>query len=88
MDLSNACLGQIPVDFLSPDHPIGALIAPTGLHLLGFPDSHRTPNKELLSALAERRWPTTDTFHFAWGEMTMTLADFSAISGIPFGSRP
>ena len=76
------------MDLLSEDHPIGMLIVPSGLHLLRVVDTSRTPHKELLSALAERWWPTTNTFHFGWGEMTMTPADFSAISGIPFGTRP
>ncbi|KDP27522.1 hypothetical protein JCGZ_20135 [Jatropha curcas] len=44
--------------------------------------------KELLGALAERWWDTTNTFHFPWGEMTMTPTDFSVISRIPFGIRP
>ncbi|KDP20610.1 hypothetical protein JCGZ_04195 [Jatropha curcas] len=44
--------------------------------------------KELLGALAERWWDTTNTFHFAWGEMKMTPTNFSVISGIPFGVRP
>ena len=81
-------MSRILVDFTSVDHPIGALIAPSGLHLLRTVDRRRTPHKELLSALAERWWPTTDTFHFGWGEMTMTPEDFSAIFGIPFGVRP
>ncbi|KDP27014.1 hypothetical protein JCGZ_22089 [Jatropha curcas] len=33
--------------------------------------------KDLLGALAERWWDTTNTFHFPWGEMTMTPTDFS-----------
>ncbi|KDP35673.1 hypothetical protein JCGZ_09111 [Jatropha curcas] len=43
--------------------------------------------KDLLGALAERWWDTTNTFHFPWGEITMTPTDFSVISGIPFGIR-
>ena len=51
-------------------------------------DLHRVAHKELLCALAERWWPSTNTFHFGWGEMTMTPIDLSCISGIPFGGRP
>src|ERR1043165_2276308 len=81
-------MGRISIDLFSEGHPIGALIAPSALPLLAAIDPRRTPHKELLTALAERWWPSTDTFHFGWGEMTMTPADFSAISGIPFGTRP
>ncbi|KDP30576.1 hypothetical protein JCGZ_16950 [Jatropha curcas] len=48
----------------------------------------RSNYKELLCALAERWWDTTNTFHFSWGELTLTPADFSVITGIPFGIRP
>ncbi|KDP23206.1 hypothetical protein JCGZ_00323 [Jatropha curcas] len=48
----------------------------------------RSNHKELLCALAERWWDTTNTFHFSWGELTLTPVDFSLISGIPFGIRP
>src|ERR1043165_1805893 len=88
VEISATSLGRIAMDLLSEEHPIGMLIVPSGLHLLRVVDTSRTPHKELLSALAERWWPTTNTFHFGWGEMTMTPADFSAISGIPFGTRP
>ncbi|KDP31477.1 hypothetical protein JCGZ_15428 [Jatropha curcas] len=56
--------------------------------LLRHFDMGRSSHKELLGALAERWWDTTNTFHFSWGELTMTPADFSVISGIPFGIRP
>ncbi|KDP35067.1 hypothetical protein JCGZ_11037 [Jatropha curcas] len=48
----------------------------------------RSNYKELLCALAERWWDTTNTFHFSWGELTLTPVDFSVISEIPFGIRP
>ncbi|KDP32645.1 hypothetical protein JCGZ_14861 [Jatropha curcas] len=48
----------------------------------------RSNHKELLCALAERWWDTTNTFYFSWGKLTLTPADFSVISGIPFGIRP
>ena len=88
IDSANMSMNAIPFAILSEEHPIGALITPSRLHLLRHVDSHRTSHKELFGALAERWWATTDTFHFGWGEMTMTPADFSAISGIPFGFRP
>ena len=69
-------MSRISLELLSEEHPIEALIAPSGLHLLRVVDLSRTLHKELLGALVERWWPTTDTFHFGWGEMTMTRADF------------
>jgi len=41
-------------------------------------------DKHLLTALAERWWDTTHTFHLdEVGELTMTPKDFSAITGLP-----
>jgi len=79
---------RISAVYLDPDHPIGALIVPSHLQRLRCVDAGRVNHKVLLAALAERWWPTTNTFHFSFGEMTMTPTDFSAISGIPFGTRP
>ena len=39
----------------------------------------------MLKALAERWWATTNTFHFSFGEMTITPLDFSMLTGLPCG---
>ncbi|MBY3556069.1 hypothetical protein HGI15_22300, partial [Modestobacter lapidis] len=36
-------------------------------------------------ALSELWWDTTNTFHFGFGEMTMTPFDFTMITGLPIG---
>jgi len=41
----------------------------------------------LLSALVDRWRPETHTFHFRWGEMTVTLQDVSFITGLPLRGR-
>ena len=42
----------------------------------------------VVRALVEFFWDTTNTFHFPWGEMTVTPADFSLITGLEFQSTP
>ena len=39
----------------------------------------------MLKAFAERWWATTNTFHFNFGEMTITPLDFSMLTGLPCG---
>ena len=41
----------------------------------------------LISAFVERWHPETNTFHFAWGEMTITLHDVYQILGLPIHGR-
>lgn len=41
-----------------------------------------------LTALTERWWDTTNTFHFGFGEATLTPLDFAAITGIRVGGNP
>ncbi|KDP20646.1 hypothetical protein JCGZ_03753 [Jatropha curcas] len=77
-------MSEIPIEILDPSHPVGAIINPSRLGYLRHFDAGRNSHKELLGALAERWWDTTNTFHFSWGEMTMTPVDFSVITGIPF----
>lgn len=45
-----------------------------------------TVNRGLLTALAERWHSDTNTFHFATGEMTVTLEDCYRILRIPIAS--
>lgn len=42
----------------------------------------------LLTALTERWWDTTNTFHFGFGEMTIKPLDFAAITGLRVGGDP
>jgi len=66
---------------------VGDLIRPSGLHHLRRIDTSKEPHRDLLGGLAERCWISSNTFHFGFGEMTMTPAEFSVISGVPFGTR-
>ena len=43
--------------------------------------------KQLIIALATYWWDVTHTFHFKWGEATITPADYGAITGLPFKGR-
>ena len=47
----------------------------------------RTGIKNRLWALLERWWDTTNTFHMAWGEITITPLEFAMITGLPFSER-
>ncbi|KAF3782034.1 hypothetical protein EJ110_NYTH35284 [Nymphaea thermarum] len=40
-------------------------------------------NDSLIHAIVERWNPRTNTFWFLWGEMTITLDEFSSIMGLP-----
>ena len=42
-----------------------------------------TRSTTVVQSLVEFFWDSTNTFHFPWGEMTITLADFAVISGLP-----
>ena len=42
----------------------------------------------LVLGLLEWWWDTTNSFHFPWGEMTLTPLDFTMISGLAFTSTP
>ncbi|KAI8568324.1 hypothetical protein RHMOL_Rhmol02G0189600 [Rhododendron molle] len=46
------------------------------------------PFMQLMTALTERWWDTTNTFHFRFGEMTVTPLDFAAITGLRVGGEP
>ncbi|KAF6172746.1 hypothetical protein GIB67_000804, partial [Kingdonia uniflora] len=44
--------------------------------------SYRHYNTALITAFCERWHPEIDTFHFKWGEMTITLEDVSRLIGL------
>ncbi|KDP37638.1 hypothetical protein JCGZ_07838 [Jatropha curcas] len=87
LDVGETSLVEIPIEIFDNNNPVGAIISLSHLNYLRHFDIGRSSHKELLGALAERWWDTTNTFHFSWGELTMTPTDFSVISGIPFGTR-
>ena len=41
-----------------------------------------TRSTTVVQSLVEFFWDSTNTFHFPWGEMTITPADFAVISGL------
>ena len=45
-------------------------------------------DRKLVRALVEHWWDTTNTFHFRFGEMTITPLDFAAITGLRVGGDP
>ncbi|KAI8551106.1 hypothetical protein RHMOL_Rhmol06G0159300 [Rhododendron molle] len=45
-------------------------------------------DRPVVRALAERWWDTTNTFHFSFGELTVTPLDFAAITGLRVGGDP
>ncbi|KAH7858103.1 hypothetical protein Vadar_020029 [Vaccinium darrowii] len=45
-------------------------------------------DRKLIRALVERWWDTTNTFHFRFGEMTITPLNFAAITGLRVGGEP
>ncbi|KAI8559656.1 hypothetical protein RHMOL_Rhmol04G0190200 [Rhododendron molle] len=45
-------------------------------------------DRAVLTALTERRWDTTNTFHLRFREMTVTPLDFAAITGLRVGGEP
>ena len=44
-------------------------------------------SSSLLTVLGERWWDTTHTFHWSWGELTITPEDVFALTGLPFGGE-
>ena len=63
------------------------------VHTAGFQDfmtviSVVQRSTSVLRALAERWWATTNTFHFGFGEMTVTPLDFSMLTGLRCGGEP
>ena len=62
------------------------------VHTAGFRDfmtviSPVQRSTDVLKAFAERWWATTNTFHFSFGEMTITPLDFSMLTGLPCGGK-
>ncbi|KAK9267606.1 hypothetical protein L1049_010037 [Liquidambar formosana] len=44
-------------------------------------------DRQVLLALTELWWDTTNTFHFSFGEMTLTPTDFTVITRLRLGGR-
>src|ERR1041384_4636227 len=87
VDYGIAPMLTIPETLLEEGSAVGDLIRPSGLHHLRRTDTSKEPHRDLLGGLAERWWISSNTFHFGFGEMTMTPVEFSVISGVPFGTR-
>ena len=69
------------------DPRIVAYITNAGLDgLLWVP--HMDLDHALITALVERWWPETHSFHLPHGEMTITLQDMEVIMGVPVDGLP
>ena len=60
------------------------------IYLAGFGDfmiviSNVRRSTYVFQAFAERWWATTNTFHFGFGEMTITPLDFYMLTGLRYG---
>ena len=73
---------------LASDEGVAEIVARAGFADFLRLDLHRPAYLGLLRALAERWWDTTDTFHFPCGEMTVTPAELTLLTGVRFGPRP
>ncbi|KAH6816983.1 hypothetical protein C2S51_000586 [Perilla frutescens var. frutescens] len=49
--------------------------------------AYRAPNRNLISAFVERWHPETNSFHFPFGEMTITLEDVYCLTGLSTEGR-
>ncbi|MEW6054951.1 MAG: hypothetical protein AB1552_14410 [Nitrospirota bacterium] len=49
--------------------------------------SKQQVSKDVIRALLDRFWDTTNTFHFSWGELALTPMEFGAISGLRMSGR-
>ncbi|KDP47168.1 hypothetical protein JCGZ_25677 [Jatropha curcas] len=87
LDVGETSVAEIPVEIFGHNSLVGAIISPSHLDYMRHFDIGWSSHKELMGALAERWWDTTNTFHFSWGELTMNPTYFSVISRIPFGTR-
>ena len=74
-------------DLVFTDEVVSGMIAPTGFINFLWLDIHRSGYFALLRALAERWWDTTNTFHFPCGELTVTPAELTLLTGVRFGPR-
>ena len=78
---------SIARSLLISDERVAEIVARTGFADFLRLDLYRPGYLGLLRALAERWWDTTNTFHFPCGEMTVTPAELSLLTGARFGSR-
>ncbi|KDP23214.1 hypothetical protein JCGZ_00184 [Jatropha curcas] len=65
LDVGESSVAEILIEIFDQHNPVGAIIGPSYLGYLRHLDIGRSSHKELLGALAERWWDTTNTFHFS-----------------------
>jgi hypothetical protein len=59
-----------------------------GFRAFAYPQSIPQNDIRLITALIERWRPETNSFHFPFGELTITLEDVYMILGLPVHGRP
>ncbi|KDP20257.1 hypothetical protein JCGZ_08708 [Jatropha curcas] len=64
LDVGETSVAEISIEIFDHNNPVGAIISPSHLGFLRHFDVGRSSHKELLGALDERWWDTTNTFHF------------------------
>ena len=79
-----ACYRLVTED---PPYEIQPLLRQTGLQRLVEVKNVQV-DKHFISALVERWRPETHTFHFPYGECTVTLEDVALLFGLPIDGEP
>lgn len=70
------CLSEATQKLVVGDCGFGPFI----VHMQSF--SRQAINRDLIRALLNKYWHTTNTFHFWWGKLAITPYEFGVITGL------